>query len=499
MIVKRITTLFFLIWGLTGCFVDEDSRPVADAGPDKIVFVSLSGADTVQLSGEASFDPNGDALDYHWIIESTPIGSNATLDKYNGQKVKLTLDKIGVYEIGLIVDDGVSPSNKDIVIIEYRSSRGGGSSATSGDSGIIGSQPGHVALEDGTPNDSCSECHNGIKATGKSLNHIQSTDQCDSCHATTQWIPVILVDHSQVNGDCASCHNGFQAMGKSVVHIVSTDLCGACHSTMAFLPVITVDHAQILGACFNCHNNVIARGNPPYHVTTTNVCEACHSTDVFVPVLTVDHNEVLGNCFECHNGTVATGKPSTHIESSQICESCHNTFSWLIPSGASPVGGSTGGGGKQITFDHTGIKDGCVSCHKDVMDQATGTFHSVATSAYCEACHSVNSWVPANVNHTIVSGPCVDCHNGNVATGKTSVHINTDDICDACHVVTNWVPVVVVDHNSVLGDCASCHGAPSAHVALGVTANCESCHTSSNWQNAINPLPTPVPANSNNN
>src|SRR5690242_2203942 len=56
----------------------------------------------------------------------------------------------------------------------------------------------------GTPRD-CSSCHgigSTVRATAKSANHILSTEQCDSCHATVAWIPAVNFDHAQTHGSC---------------------------------------------------------------------------------------------------------------------------------------------------------------------------------------------------------------------------------------------------------------------------------------------------------
>ena len=84
--------------------------------------------------------------------------------------------------------------------------------------------------------------------------------------------------------------------------------------------------------------------------------------------------------------------------------------------------------------------------------------------------------------------PCANCHNGSVAAGKGSNHINTTNTCDDCHVTAAWRPVTRVDHGAVLGTCASCHNGVTAlgksPTHLPTTAACDDCHTTAAWTGA---------------
>ena len=85
----------------------------------------------------------------------------------------------------------------------------------------------------------CSSCHTRlgpISASFKSLNHINTNDQCDACHTTNSWNFVRRVDHAAVFGNCVSCHNGLTAPGKSANHIPSGNACESCHRTNNFIP-----------------------------------------------------------------------------------------------------------------------------------------------------------------------------------------------------------------------------------------------------------------------
>ena len=121
--ISVIVTLICLI--VFACGDQEDfpyyieNNPKADAGPDQIVStgsaVSLDGS--MSLDGSGNLDPEGDMLDYSWSFVSKPVGSSATLSIPTDQKPAFTADVDGIYDIQLIVDDGISESAPDSVVI----------------------------------------------------------------------------------------------------------------------------------------------------------------------------------------------------------------------------------------------------------------------------------------------------------------------------------------------------------------------------------------------
>lgn len=92
----------------------------------------------------------------------------------------------------------------------------------------------HIQSEfSATPNQ-CSFCHSRtgpVSASAKSLDHINTIDQCADCHNTRSWFSVFRVDHTAVLGTCFSCHNGVQASGQSINHPALGNNCENCHNT----------------------------------------------------------------------------------------------------------------------------------------------------------------------------------------------------------------------------------------------------------------------------
>jgi hypothetical protein len=89
----------------------DNRPPVADAGPDQVVYAGLDGMAKVTLDGSRSTDPEGDALSFTW---AWAIGASAYLS--NG--VNLTMElPVGVYTFQLMANDGHQDSLPDEVTV----------------------------------------------------------------------------------------------------------------------------------------------------------------------------------------------------------------------------------------------------------------------------------------------------------------------------------------------------------------------------------------------
>jgi hypothetical protein len=100
---------------------DINSRPIADAGSD----LTVTADGSASLDGRGSYDPDGDALTYHWSFEYTPDGStlNAMEAPFSANMTveasttSFSLDAVGTFVIALQVHDGRVFSDPDYVII----------------------------------------------------------------------------------------------------------------------------------------------------------------------------------------------------------------------------------------------------------------------------------------------------------------------------------------------------------------------------------------------
>lgn len=96
----------------------QNSRPVADAGPDQTVAVGA----TVQLDGSASHDADGDGLTYQWSLSSIPPSSTAVLSNPFIVNPTFVIDQPTTYVAQLIVNDSQLASAPDTVRIDTQNS-----------------------------------------------------------------------------------------------------------------------------------------------------------------------------------------------------------------------------------------------------------------------------------------------------------------------------------------------------------------------------------------
>ncbi len=231
----------------------------------------------------------------------------------------------------------------------------------------------------------CVSCHSRSPELSKPPTHIATSDNCQACHTTLAWLPVRVVDHTQVKGLCANCHNGRVAAGKPSRHISATNSCEMCHTTNAWTPARFDHEATAPHTCINCHNAVQAIGLPRNHVPTALQCDSCHGTLAWLPAK-LDHSNIAAGCPTCHNGTIAVGKPAAHMSMQRDCSTCHSYPDWSL-----------------IRFKHISAAYpgehraalSCVSCHTSNSDQVP--YPSAADAGSCGACHAAQFKPDAHV------------------------------------------------------------------------------------------------------
>jgi hypothetical protein len=97
------------------------------------------------------------------------------------------------------------------------------------------------------------------------------------------WTPASF-DHSAVTGSCSTCHNGTSATGKTPTHFITTLQCDNCHTTVAWTPIrFTHSSADYPGdhrasvTCLNCHTTN-AQTATWRTATYKPDCAGCHAS-----------------------------------------------------------------------------------------------------------------------------------------------------------------------------------------------------------------------------
>lgn len=486
-----------------------------------------NGADpyTAYLDGNKSTPPDGETLGYAWSFDSKPAGSNAHLSGADTVNPTFVPDKAGPYVVQLVVSAGGVSSSRAVTLVvalddaALNPNRATDPSASS------------YHFHGGLSSD-CVQCHAANTALPpKPSTHAATSSLCQACHSPLGFRVVSAIDHAEAFGECSSCHDGVSATGKSDQHIPTTQDCSVCHDTKSFVtlnPDGSFDHSGVTGGCSACHNGTVATGtdsdpSPTGHPTIASECNDCHTTETFTTPFP-NHADpqvvVPGTCGQagCHdglsvmsNGVAITGKnsaPNPHPDTgniTQACDLCHNTTSY-----------DTGG-----EFDHGVLARhpiACKSCHDGLS--ATGMIQGhipVAQAADCGNCHNTSTFVGGFVDHTsstVTSQQCTDCHDGAHtwsfvdSTGTTTtlpipgtpttpqvlvdIHAAAaGQSCDNCHAAGESFTLATVDHSGFgsVGNitlpaqytgCEECHnnqvstGKPSGH--LETTQDCGVCH-----------------------
>jgi hypothetical protein len=297
----------------------------------------------------------------------------------------------------------------------------------------------------------CSTCHNGTNALGKPTSHIPvSTQQCDTCHNNFVAFAPAVMNHTGTAGKCTTCHSGsfvaVNAQVKPATHIATTQQCETCHLTTAWLPTSFAHTALQIGTntCSQCHDGLKAVGKKAPHIPTTagEQCSACHRTGIsWLPLVTpYPHSGASTTCVNCHISSypnIDVQPVSGHIPqglNATQCGSCHLKTAWL------PVRYAT----------HSGT---CSTCHSGTYKSITGkpAMHIPTTLAgmpgnECSNCHkSTANWTVSTAQmiagHGSMTLNCRTCHvTGSSYLGnmekKSVTHVKktaTDCANSGCH------------------------------------------------------------------
>lgn len=324
----------------------------------------------------------------------------------------------------------------------------------------------------------CADCHSDIHKGELGI-------ECQNCHNSMSWKnrSDIFEQHLQTNFpllgahanlDCESCHQSEQQRQYTNTPVS----CQGCHLS-DYISTTNPSHQQVNFSleCNKCHLPNAAT----WHTTIFNhpqtfpligghsgiECLNCHS-DGFSSITT--------DCYSCHKQDYDQSQNPNHLIFGfpTTCEHCHSGVSWErnafnhnAESGFAIEGAHLNilCTDCHVNNQLTGLARDCFGCHKEDYNTATNPNHlSNQFELDCLACHSLNSWTPAEFDHNntdfVLTGAhsslnCMECH--------SEGYSNTPSACWSCH---------ELDYRGT---------EDPNHVSNGYDHDCLNCHTTANW------------------
>ena len=278
---------------------------------------------------------------------------------------------------------------------------------------------------------------------------------CFECHQNTRNSNTIFQDQMNVSrNDCNTCHDD--------VHEGKFGLdCATCHMESNFFDLKNMDdfnHSLTNFSLEGLHINVD--------------CNQCHSERLTDPL-------DFQFCFDCHedyhNGEFVENNIPTD------CISCHTVeepFTYTLfgiddhNSTQFPLTGSHLAtpcfechlSEEQWSFREIGIT--CIDCHDNIHEGYLDEPYILKND--CTACHSTNTWVDVNFDHSTTDYML------------TGMHLNAR--CSACHFNEEIDGQITQVFKDLSTECASCHQNPHGDQFKkdGIT-DCNRCHNTEGW------------------
>jgi len=215
--------------------------------------------------------------------------------------------------------------------------------------------------------------------------------------------------------------------------------------------------------CLECHGEIKRRIDERigYHSRAYNPsaaqtdCARCHQEHAGRQFVITKFDK---NKFE-HKGLTGFALEGKHAQLK--CEECHAPAK--IPAAAKPEIRM-----RDLRHTYLGLTKECTACHKD---EHKGQFGNE-----CLRCHSQDAWKPAN-----------GFDHDRTQFRLTGLHVNVT--CDKCH---GPKPGETTAHYKGLAfaGCQDCHADPHKGAFVnakvnGVTATCQSCHTTGGWKSGL--------------
>ncbi len=355
----------------------------------------------------------------------------------------------------------------------------------------------------------CMDCHQSASL----LRFDPLGIECVDCHQT-DYEATTNPNHieSGFSIDCMDCHqmNSFSWAGSSFTHAFfplsgghAINDCRECHSSGN-------DYSGLSPDCLNCHQSGYEATTHPNHqqIGLSTNCTDCHTTnpgwkpaefrehDAVFPIYSGEHNGEWANCTDCHLD------PGNY--SSFSCIDCHEHNKGDMDDEHGGIGG----------YSYNSLA--CLECHPTGSEE--GSFNHNTSSFPLSGAHITTQCSDCHTNtYAGTTTLCFDCHTPeyNQSTNPNHLQLEFPNDCESCHTtVPGWQPAQFDNHNEYYPltgghlepNCIDCHtngyvetttlcfechsevfnqSTNPKHVQLGLSSQCEDCHTTSpDWQPA---------------
>jgi hypothetical protein len=333
----------------------------------------------------------------------------------------------------------------------------------------------HTSVYAGTPN-ACNSCHLSAYTNSQLPGHVAAgiPRECATCHSTNAWKPSSF-NHTSTGYELKGAHKT----------IVQCSLCHIGNVTSAPQTCIACHQAQYDIApghklngfstdCMKCHtqDNWLATG---FDHSTTNfpltgahtkvLCNNCHSNG---------YTGTPATCNSCHLSVYTSSQLPGHVAAGipKECAICHSTVSWKPSTfNHTSTGFELKGAHKSIVQcsqchvgNVTSAPQTCIACHQAQYDVAPN-HKANGYSTDCTKCHSSDSWLATNFDHSTTNFPLTGAHKIVLcSTCHVNGYTGTSTACNSCHLSAYT--------NSQL----------PAHVSAGIPKECAGCHSTTSWK-----------------
>lgn len=400
----------------------------------------------------------------------------------------------------------------------------------------------------------CLECHREIEAmveAGRGLHAAPEYRQCETCHVEHVGEDADLIywpdgqaafDHratgTELTGshaalDCRKCHTTRYVVDAGPLRSLNKDL------TRTFL--------GLENRCEACHADI-------HEGQFKKTCTECHDTGKWKPAPLFEHaasrfpltgKHVPLDCAKCHKPVASGGGGAEVVRFANIkfqlcsdchkdphvgtlgpdCAGCHTTEGWRQIAGKSFDHGRTRyplqGRHKEVKCAGCHAQErgkpafaACTDCHRD---EHNGKMAQKPALLVCEACHTVDGFVPSTytmTRHETADFPlrgahqatpcsachkpegvktarltmshkvCTDCHRDPHQGKMERLAVDPAKGCAACHTQDNWrmsgfeheKTGFVLDGGHRTAACAACHRSKTAGDFTGLEQPCAACH-----------------------